>query len=53
MLIDIVDYKYELNKMKVNYYKREEFNRILNGKIAKKLITTATILAGLGILNKF
>ena len=39
--------------MKVNYYKREEFNRILNGKIAKKLITIATILAGLGILNKF
>ena len=51
--IDKVAQKYEVNKMKVNYYKREEFNRILNGKIAKKLITTATILAGLGILNKF
>lgn len=39
--------------MKVNYYKRDEFNKILNGRITKKLITTATILAGLGILNKF
>ena len=33
-------------------YNREEFSRILNGKIARKLIITATILAGLGILNK-
>ncbi|WP_257789594.1 MULTISPECIES: hypothetical protein [Fusobacterium] len=33
-------------------YKREEFNRILNGKITRKLIITATILAGLGVLNK-
>ena len=33
-------------------YNREEFNRILNGIITRKLIITATILAGLGILNK-
>ena len=33
-------------------YNREEFNRILNGNITRKLIITATILAGLGILNK-
>ena len=33
-------------------YNREEFNRILNGRIARKLIITATIWAGLGILNK-
>ena len=31
-------------------YNREEFNRILNGKIARKLIITATILAGLGFI---
>ena len=33
-------------------YNREEFNRILNVKITIKLIITATILAGLGVLNK-
>ena len=33
-------------------YNIEEFNRILNGKITRKLIITATVLAGLGILNK-
>lgn len=33
-------------------YNREEFNRILNGKITRKLIITATVLAGLGILNR-
>ena len=33
-------------------YNREEFNRLLNGKITRKLIITATILAGVGILNK-
>lgn len=33
-------------------YNREEFNKILNGKITRKLIVTATILAGLGVLNK-
>ena len=33
-------------------YKRDDFNRILERKITKKLITTATILASIGILNK-
>ena len=33
-------------------YNREEFNRILTGKITRKLLITATILAGLGVLNK-
>ncbi|MDC7954636.1 hypothetical protein PKF05_02130 [Fusobacterium simiae] len=33
-------------------YNREEFNKILNRKITRKLIITATVLAGLGVLNK-
>lgn len=33
-------------------FKRDDFNRILERKITKKLITTVTILASIGILNK-
>lgn len=33
-------------------YSREDFNRVLSRKITRKLITTATIIAGLSILDK-
>lgn len=33
-------------------YNRDNFNRILGRKIIRKLITTATIIAGLSILDK-
>lgn len=40
-----------MNCISMNY-KKDDFNRILNRKITKKLITTATIIAGLSILDK-
>ena len=33
-------------------YNREDFNKILSAKITRKLLITATVLAGLGVLNK-
>lgn len=33
-------------------YNREDFNRMLNQKIGRKLVATATILAGITLLDK-